>query len=132
MRKGTPAALSAPQAPASLRSSVQLKNARWGSVWPVSHHQPASDAAYNRGTHVGQLGMFARGGKADFAAVPQGFFSGAARGAFWNKIIDSGRAEKAAIVGEDERRTKGQEGAARGNTCPRRPDRPASRAGDTE
>jgi hypothetical protein len=35
--------------------------------------------------------MFARGDGADFAAVRRGFFAEAARRAFWNKIIDSGR-----------------------------------------
>ena len=56
----------APQAPASLRSSVQLKNARWGSVWPVSHHQPASEAAYNRDAYVGQQGAFVKGRRQGF------------------------------------------------------------------
>ena len=55
-----------PQAFASHGSSVQLKNARADSVWPVSHHQPASDAAYNRERHMGQLTAFVKGGTVTF------------------------------------------------------------------
>ena len=62
MRKATSAAFSAPQAFASHGSSVQLKNARADSVWPVSHHQPAGEAAYSRDTNVGQPGAFVKGG----------------------------------------------------------------------
>jgi hypothetical protein len=62
MRKITGVAFSAPQALASHGSSVQLKNAHAGSVWLVSHHQPASEAAYNRDAYVGQQGAFVKGG----------------------------------------------------------------------
>ena len=61
MRKDSQAAFSAPQALASTCSSVQLKNARAGSVWPVSHHQPADAAAYSRDAYVGQQGGFVKG-----------------------------------------------------------------------
>jgi hypothetical protein len=59
--KDIQAAFSAPQAFASHDSSVQLKNAHAGSVWLVSHHQPASEAAYNRDAYVGQQGGFVKG-----------------------------------------------------------------------
>ena len=62
MRKGDQGNRSAPQAFASHDSSVQLKNAHAGSVWLVSHHQPASEAAYNRDAYVGQQCGFATGG----------------------------------------------------------------------
>jgi hypothetical protein len=39
------------------------KNARADGVWPVSHHQPASDAAYNREGHMGQQVAFVKGGR---------------------------------------------------------------------
>jgi hypothetical protein len=61
MRKLAWAAIPAPQALASISSSVQLKNAQAGSVWLVSHHQPADAAAYNREGDMGQQGGFARG-----------------------------------------------------------------------
>jgi len=38
------------------------KNAHAGSVWLVSHHQPASEAAYNREAHMGQHTAFVKGG----------------------------------------------------------------------
>ena len=37
------------------------KNAHAGSVWLVSHHQPASEAAYSRDAYVGQQGGFVKG-----------------------------------------------------------------------
>ena len=61
MRKGCPGGLFGPPGPCFTCSSVQLKNAHAGSVWPVSHHQPASDAAYNREAYVGQQGGFVKG-----------------------------------------------------------------------
>jgi hypothetical protein len=73
MRKGYPGGLSAPQAFASHGSSVQLKNAHAESVWLVSHHQPAGEAAYNRDAYVGQQGEFvksAKGGDNHFSARP--------------------------------------------------------------
>jgi hypothetical protein len=62
--KDIQAAFSAPQAFASHDSSVQLKNAHAESVWLVSHHQPAGEAAYNRDAYVGQQWGFARAGRA--------------------------------------------------------------------
>jgi hypothetical protein len=56
------AAFSAPQAFASQDSSVQLKNAHAESVWLVSHHQPAGEAAYSREAYVGQHSAFLKGG----------------------------------------------------------------------
>jgi hypothetical protein len=41
------------------------KNAHADSVWPVSHHQPASEAAYNRDAYVGQQGAFLKGRRPD-------------------------------------------------------------------
>jgi len=58
MRKDDQETFSAPQALASTCSSVQLKNALAGSVWPASHHLPASEAAYSRDLYVGQQGGF--------------------------------------------------------------------------
>lgn len=60
----------APQAFASQDSSVQLKNAHAESVWLVSHHQPAGEAAYNRDAYVGQQGAFVKGGAMGTAIFP--------------------------------------------------------------
>ena len=54
------------------------KNAHADSVWPVSHHQPASDAAYNREGHMGQQGAFVKEGTVTFprAAAKPGAAAG--------------------------------------------------------
>jgi hypothetical protein len=76
MHKDDQAAFSAPQALASTCSSVQLKNAHAGSVWPVSHHQPASEAAYSRDAYVGQQGGFVKGRQCPFGQRGGGGASG--------------------------------------------------------
>jgi hypothetical protein len=75
MRKDVQVAFWAPQAFASHSSSVQLKNAHAVSVWLVSHHQPASEAAYNRDTYVGQQGGFVKGRTTLRALRPAGMIA---------------------------------------------------------
>jgi hypothetical protein len=67
--------LLAPQAFASHDSSVQLKNAHAESVWLVSHHQPAGEAAYSREAYVGQQGAFVKGRCCAKGCSPQSWMS---------------------------------------------------------
>ena len=54
------------------------KNALWGSVWLVSHHQPLGAAAYNRDAYVGQQQAFVKG--RPVAQLPGGGGGGATGG----------------------------------------------------
>ena len=97
MRKGASAAFSAPQAFASHAAVFSSNIARADSVWPVSHHQPAGEAAYSRERLYGSTGEVCKGRRrADFAAVQRGFSPGVGAGAFWIKILNSGRGGMAA------------------------------------
>ena len=62
MRKDDQETFPAPQALASHAAVFSSKNALWGSVWLVSHHQPLGAAAYNRHAYVGQQQGFVKAG----------------------------------------------------------------------
>ncbi len=62
MRKIAGAAFYRPPRPLLHMTAVFSSiNAHAGSVWLVSHHHPASEAAYNRDAYVGQQGGFVKG-----------------------------------------------------------------------